>query len=231
MNNYIVIGGSSGIGKALCTLLAKKANVFASYCKNKISSDSTNLTYFHYDVLSDETINFDLPDKIDGLIYCPGNISLKPFKRIKPEQFAADYNLQVIGAIKTVQHLLPKLLAAENPSILFFSTVAVQQGFTFHTQVSTSKGALEGLTRSLAAELAPKVRVNAIAPSLIDTPLAEKFLNTPEKRELSAKRHPLNKIGSPDNLAELSSFLVSDKASWITGQIIKADGGLSTIKL
>lgn len=135
-------------------------------------------------------------------LYCPGSIQLKPFARIKAEDFAQDFQLQVIGAIRVIQQVLPILKASPQASIVLFSTVAVQTGFTFHTQVATSKGAIEGLTKALAAELAPKIRVNCIAPSITDTPLAGTLLSTPEKKEANAQRHPLKKIGAPEDIAE-----------------------------
>ncbi len=172
-----------------------------------------------------------LPDTIHGLAYCPGSISLKPFARIKPEDFAKDYQLQVLGAVKVLQAALPALKNAEQASVVLFSTVAVQSGFNFHTLVSSSKGAIEGLTRALAAELAPKVRVNAIAPSITDTPLASSLLSTEEKRQANAQRHPLRKVGTPEDIANLAEFLLSPKSGWITGQIIHADGGMSSLKV
>ena len=138
--------------------------------------------------------------------------------------------MQVLGAIKAIQMVLPILKKSEQASILLFSTVAVQSGFNFHSQVSVSKGAIEGLTKSLAAELAPSIRVNAIAPSLTDTPLAAKLLNTDQKREANAQRHPLKRIGTAEDIAETAAFLLSRKSSWITGQIIHVDGGMSSIK-
>lgn len=164
------------------------------------------------------------------MVYCPGSINLLPFKRIKQEAFLSDFNLQVLGAIKVLQKALPALRKSANPSIVLFSTVAVQSGFNFHAQVAVSKGAIEGLTKSLAAEFAPKIRVNAIAPSLTDTPLANKLLNTPQKKEANANRHPLKRIGTVADIAQAANFLLSENASWITGQIIHVDGGMSTIK-
>ncbi len=230
MKNYLVIGGSSGIGKALTEQLAQDGNVHSTYNKNETESSIPTVNYYHLDVIQDEIDLEDLPDEIHGLAYCPGSINLMPFKRIKPAQFAEDFELQVNGAVKVIQKVLPNLKKADNASILFFSTVAVQNGFNFHAQVAASKGAIEGLTRSLAAEFAPKIRVNAIAPSLTDTPLAEKLLSTDEKKEANAQRHPLKTIGNPENIAELGAFLLSDKSKWITGQIIHADGGMSSIK-
>jgi NAD(P)-dependent dehydrogenase (short-subunit alcohol dehydrogenase family) len=171
-----------------------------------------------------------LPEKIDGLVYCPGNIHLAPFHRIKPVDFLNDYTLQVVGAIQVIQAILPRLKAAETSSIVLFSTVAVQTGFNFHSQVAASKGAIEGLTRALAAEFAPTIRVNAIAPSITNTPLASKFLSSPEKIQANAERHPLKKIGNAEDLAEMALFLLSNKAAWITGQIMHVDGGISVIR-
>jgi NAD(P)-dependent dehydrogenase (short-subunit alcohol dehydrogenase family) len=231
MKNYLIIGGSSGIGKELTEILAEAGHrVFATFCKTQ-PADIATVQYHYLDVLENEhNLNF-LPDIIDGFAYCPGSINLLPFGRIKPEDFINDFQLQVNGAIRLLQLILPKLKAAENASILFFSTVAVQTGFSFHTQVAVSKGALEGLTRSLAAELAPNIRVNAIAPSITDTPLASKFLNSDEKKKANAQRHPLKKIGSPNDIAQMAEFLLSDKSPWMTGQILHVDGGMSSIKM
>jgi NAD(P)-dependent dehydrogenase (short-subunit alcohol dehydrogenase family) len=180
----------------------------------------------------DENPNFDfLPDTFDGLVYCPGNISLRPFARIKSEDFMADFNLQVLGAIRCIQAVLPRLKNSENASIVLFSTVAVQLGLGFHSQVAVSKGAIEGLTRALAAELAPKIRVNCIAPSLTDTPLAASLLSSEEKREANAQRHPLKKIGTTQDIANMVEFLVTDKSSWMSGQILHLAGGMSSLKV
>lgn len=168
---------------------------------------------------------------IDGLVYCPGSIHLRPFERIKPSDFTADYELQVVGAIKVIQAVLPYLKRSDKASIVLFSTLAVQTGLPFHTQVSASKGAIEGLCRALAAEFAPKIRVNCIAPSLTDTPLANSLLNTEQKREANALRHPLKRIGTSEDIANLTEFLLTEKSSWITGQIHAIDGGLSVLKV
>jgi NAD(P)-dependent dehydrogenase (short-subunit alcohol dehydrogenase family) len=228
--NYVIIGGSSGIGKELVTILASQGNnVFATYNENIVESHD-KVHYQKYDVLSD-SLNLDsLPDEIDGLVYCPGSINLKPFKRFTDEDFISDFKLQVVGATKVIKSLLSKLTNGSNSSIVLFSTIAVQNGFNFHSQVSMSKGAIEGLTRSLAAEFAPKIRVNAVAPSLTDTSLASKFLNTPQKLTAQAEKNPLKKIGSAKDVAEAAAYLLLDKSSWITGQILHVDGGFSTIK-
>lgn len=230
MKNYIVIGGSSGIGKELVAILANEGHqVFATYHNNPVSN-TEKVTYQKLNVLEDTLELSDLPEHIDGLAYCPGHINLKAFKRYSDEEFLDDFKLQVLGATKIIRELLPKMTKNGTSSIVLFSTIAVQSGFNFHSQVAISKGAIEGLTRALAAEFAPKVRVNAIAPSLTNTNLAEKFLNTPEKIAFQTEKNPLKKIGEAKDIAESAAFLLSDKSSWITGQILHLDGGASVIK-
>ncbi len=228
MKNILVVGASSGIGKSLTAVLQQEGHqVIGTYRSNEVDSSQ-----FHFlDVLQEE-VNLDfLPEVLDGLVYCPGSINLKPFARLKPASFAEDYKLQVIGAIKVLQAALKRLKKSEGASVVFFSTVAVQSGFNFHAQVAASKGALEGLTRALAAEFAPKIRVNCIAPSLTDTPLAAKLLNSDDKKAANAQRHPLKKIGQPKDIAEMAAFLLSDKAAWISGQVMHVDGGMSNLKV
>ena len=171
-----------------------------------------------------------MPDDLDGLVYCPGSINLKPFDRIKPEDFELDYKLQVTGLIKILQLVLPRLKKSANASVVLFSSVAVQTGFTFHSQVAASKGAIEGLTKALAAEFAPKIRVNCIAPSLTNTPLAASLINNEQKLEANSLRHPLKRIGHTKDIAHMALFLLSDKSSWITAQIMHVDGGISSLK-
>ena len=231
MANYLIIGASSGIGKQLSTQLAASGHrVYATYYSSDIIETNSQISYHPLNVL-DEILNLDfLPDALDGLIYCPGSINLKPFGRISPSEFVDDYILQVVGAIKVTQSVFTKLRKSGNGSIVLFSTIAVQNGFPYHTQVSASKGAIEGLTKALAAEFSPKIRVNCIAPSLTDTPLAANLLNTDEKKEANATKNPLKRNGLPTDIANMAEFLLSDKASWITGQIMHVDGGFSTIK-
>ena len=231
MGNYLVVGASSGIGQAITNQLSTEGHhVFATYQKNQFAS-SSNITTFHINVLDDQLDFTALPSTLDGLVYCPGAINLRPFARIVPNDFTHDFNLQVGGAIKVIQAALPALKSSGNASIILFSTVAVQLGLNFHSQVSVSKGAIEGLTKALSAELAPSIRVNCIAPSLTDTPLAASLLNTEQKVEANALRHPLKRIGKVTDIAEMACFLLAEKSSWITGQIIHVDGGMSTIKI
>lgn len=232
MSTYLIIGASSGIGKKLAEQLVGSGHkVFATYFKNKPETNFGSPDYHYLNVLDDNVLFDFLPESLDGLVYCPGSINLRPFARIKPADFAADFNLQVNGAVKVIQAALTRLKKAENSSIVLFSTVAVQTGFPFHSQVSASKGAIEGLTRALAAEFAPGIRVNCIAPSLTDTPLAASLLNTDQKKEANALRHPLKKTGTPKNIADMAEFLLSDKSSWISGQVFHVDGGMSSLKV
>ncbi|MCH2223505.1 MAG: SDR family oxidoreductase [Crocinitomicaceae bacterium] len=231
MKTHLIIGASTGIGKSLTARLLHQGNkVIGTYNSTPCQTDNPNLTYTHLNIL-EEDLNFDfIPDKLDGLVYCPGAIKLLPFKRLNSNEVNLDFQLQVGGAIKIIQKCLSALKKGNSPSIILFSTVAVQSGFNFHTQVAISKGAIEGLTKSLSAELAPTIRVNAIAPGLTYTPLSEKLLNTPEKIAVNTQKHPMKRIGQPEDSANMAAFLLSDNSSWITGQIIHVDGGMSTIK-
>ena len=230
MKNYLIIGGSSGIGKEISELLSKE-NIVFSTSRNELNESNENIRHIRYNVLEDELNTELLPDQIDGFVYCPGTINLRPFRSLKLETFRSDLELNLIGAIKTLQVILSKLQQSSSASIIFYSTVAVKTGMPFHSSVSSSKSALEGLTRSLAAEFAPKIRVNCIAPSIVNTPLANKFLNTEDKIEKAAARHPLNKIGTAKEIAQLTEYLLGEKSKWITGQVINIDGGISSVKV
>ena len=230
MKNYLVIGGSSGIGKEISEILSIENMVFST-SRNDLNGTNGNIKQIKYNVLEDELDTELLPDQIDGFVYCPGTINLRPFRSLKLETFRSDMELNLIGAIKTLQIILPKLQKSPFASIIFYSTVAVKTGMPFHSSVSSSKSALEGLTKSLAAEFAPKIRVNCIAPSIVNTPLANKFLNTEDKIEKAAARHPLNKIGTAKEIAQLTQYLLDEKSKWITGQIINIDGGISSVKV
>jgi NAD(P)-dependent dehydrogenase (short-subunit alcohol dehydrogenase family) len=230
MGNYLVVGGSSGIGLQVVNDLAEQGHrVHATYHQHPIQNNGS-VSYHSLNVL-EETLDLSFLDiPLDGLVFCPGAINLKPFARITPSDFIADYQLQVVGAVKVIQAALPKLKEVENASIVLFSTVAVQVGLNFHSLVASSKGAIEGLTKALAAELAPKIRVNCIAPSLTNTPLAASLLNSEQKMDANAQRHPLKRVGTSEDLANMTNFLLSSKSAWITGQIFHVDGGMSTLK-
>ena len=232
MKSYLIVGASSGIGLQIAKTLSTTGNkVFGTYNTHLVEAENENISYHTLNVLDTEINLSFLPESLDGVVYCPGSINLKPFGRIKPEDFTNDFNLQVGGLIKILQATHSLLKKSEHASVVFFSTVAVQVGLPFHTQVSASKGAIEGLTKALAAEWAPSIRVNCIAPSLTDTPLAASLINTDEKKAANALRHPLKKIGTAIDIANMTNFLLSENAVWITGQILHVDGGMSTLKV
>ena len=172
-----------------------------------------------------------LPETLQGLVYCPGTIVLKPFQRLTADDFKEDFNINLLGAVKVIQGCIKQLRKSPSgASIVLFSTVAVKTGMPFHASVASAKAAVEGLTRSLAAEFAPRIRVNAIAPSLTDTPLAQNLLSSEEKRKASADRHPLKRIGTPQEIARAAAHLLSDAGAWITGQVMPIDGGMSSLR-
>lgn len=231
MKTILVVGSSSGIGKSLTKNLSQQYRVYGTYFKNQVDEENDQVSYHFLDATHEENDYSFLPESIDGLVYCPGAINLKPFSRIKRDELMEDYKIQVLGAIQCIQACLPKLKKSGQASIVLFSTVAVKIGFNYHSIVSTNKGAIEGLTKALSAELAPTIRVNCIAPSITNTPLASHLLNTPEKVEANAQRHPLKKIGEAEDIAQTAAFLLSEESKWITGQIFHVDGGISSIKL
>lgn len=228
MKNILLIGGSYGIGLAIAKELQFENNVYIASRSNENLAD-VKATHIAFDATTDTIDTSKLPTIIDGLVYCPGSINLRPFKGLKPEAFETDLQINFLSLVKVIQSVLPNLLASEQASIVAFSSVAATMGMPFHTSVAASKGAIEGFVKALAAEYAPKIRVNVIAPSLTDTPLADKFLNNETKQEKSAERHPLKRFGKPEDSAQMATFLLSDKSSWISGQIFHVDGGMSTL--
>ena len=229
MANYVVIGGSSGIGAACVQQLLNSGHqVWATWNAHAPNAD-TKAQFTQWNVRSPEMPAF-LPDQLDGVIYCPGSIQLKPFHRLTPDDFLAEYNLHVTGLVKTLQAAYPALRKSERAAVVAFSTVAVQHGFPMHSLVSSAKGAVEGLIRALAAEWAPQIRVNAIAPGLTDTPLSANLLGTEEKRQAHAQRYPLKRVGTVEDIAAAAVFLLSPESSWMTGEILHIDGGMSAIR-
>lgn len=228
--NYLIVGASSGVGKSLAEkLVAQGANV---YTASRHSGDTPSVSHLFFDAQNNDFQSFaSLPDTLHGVAYCPGSINLKPFHRLSLADFQQDLNINLLGAVGVLQAVLPKLKRAETASVVLFSTVAVQTGMGFHASIAAAKGAVEGLTRALAAEWAmQRIRVNTIAPSLTDTPLAKNLLSTDEKKEASNRRHPIGRYGMPEDIAAMAAFLMGDESSWITGQIFGVDGGLGSIR-
>ena len=232
MKSYLIAGGSSGIGLALVKKLSAEGHqVLVISRRGDGLAGLSDTSHLAKNIVSDELGEAELPDRLDGVAYCPGSINLKPFRSLKPEAFLEDFHINLLGAVKVLQAAHKALKAAENPSVLLFSTVAVGQGMPFHASVAAAKGAVEGLTRSLAAEWAPAIRVNCIAPSLTDTPLAARLLGSDEKKLAAGARHPLKRVGTAEEAAALAHFLLGENSGWISGQIIGLDGGLSSLKL
>jgi NAD(P)-dependent dehydrogenase (short-subunit alcohol dehydrogenase family) len=231
--NILVVGGSSGIGLEIVRRLA--AGNHDVYVGSRSGRGVTEIPKVHYmpmDVTA-ESVDLDgLPEVVHGLVYCPGSINLKPFQRLSVDDFIQEFQLNLLGAVKVIQGSLKRLKKSpQGASLVMFSTVAVKVGMPFHSSTATAKAAVEGFARSLAAEFAPRIRVNVIAPSLTDTPLAENLLSSEQKRQGSSDRHPLKRIGSPQEVAELAVYLLSKEGSWITGQTFHIDGGMSSTRV
>ncbi|WNI38150.1 SDR family oxidoreductase [Chryseobacterium sp. SG20098] len=232
MKNIVIIGCGQGIGFAAAKILSENHYVIGLSRTENPEIENLNIEFHPIDILSGNLDEIIFPEVIDGLVYAPGSINLKPFNRFSIEDFRNDFEINVLGAVKTIQKLLPNLKKSETASVVLFSSVAAKLGMPFHSSISASKSAVEGLTKSMAAEFSTqKIRVNAIAPSLTDTNLASPLLSTPEKREASGRRHPLQRVGRAHEIARMVAFLLSDHSAWITGQIIGIDGGMSNIKL
>ena len=231
MNTYIVVGGTSGIGLETTKILSKENRVIVLSRTNRNLDGIINVEFHSADVTKSADELPLINDPIDGIVYCPGTINLKPLKSLKLEDFQNDLEINLLGVVKVINKYFSNLKSAEKASIVLFSTVAVQTGMPYHASVASSKGAVEGLTRSLAAEFSPSIRVNCIAPSITNTPLADKLLNNESKLKASEDRHPLKRIGSAEEIAHTVEFLLSDKSGFITGQIIKIDGGISSVKI
>lgn len=222
-----MIGGSKGIGLSILKQLHQDHNVYvASRTDDNLALENT--IHLPFDASTHELNLSRLPEELHGFVYCPGSINLKPFKMLGLDDFERDMHLNFLSLVKVVKAIIPRM--AEGSSMVFFSTVAVGTGMPYHTSVAAAKGAIEGFSRALAAEYAPKIRVNVIAPSLVDTPLAKRLLNNDRKREQMANRHPLKRVGESIDIANSAVFLLGDKSSWMTGQVLRTDGGISSLK-
>lgn len=228
MKNLLIVGASSGVGLALAQRVKGDYQLWTAGRRHP-HVDGVN--HIDWDATKGALQASYLPVKLDGLVYCPGTIRLQTFTKLKDSDFEQDLEINVMGAIRAIRCALPALKEAGNASVVLFSTVAVATGMSMHASVAAAKGAIEGLTRSLAAEYAPDIRFNAIAPSLTDTPLATPLLRSDRQREAAANRHPLKRIGSVDDMAAAAEFLLSDRSSWMTGQILKVDGGLGDLRM
>jgi NAD(P)-dependent dehydrogenase (short-subunit alcohol dehydrogenase family) len=228
MKHILIVGGSKGIGNAILNEQLETGNNVINISRTTPEITHPNLKHHNLDVLDD-----DLPEitELDTLIYCPGSINLKPILRLSMDDFQNDFNINVLGAVKTIQTYLPNLKNGNTPSILLFSTVAAKLGMPFHASIATAKAGIEGLTKSLGAELAPTIRVNAIAPTVTDTTLAEKLLRNDKMKENITERHPLKKYLDPKEVASMANFLISEKAASISGQVFEMDCGIVSFKI
>ena len=226
-NTYVFAGASSLMAIKTATLLkAAGHRVIGISTKQNLEGYDAVYSLEKYGAPDFPTID----EPIDGLVYFPGTINLKPFHRFSDADFQTDFDVNVLGAVHFIQSYLPILKRSKQGAIVLISSVAAQTGMPFHASIAMAKGAIEALTRSLAAEFAPAIRVNAIAPSLTDTPLAKRFVDTPEKLEASRQRNPSKMVGDAEQLAGAIAFLLSSQSSWITGQVLAVDGGMGTLK-
>ncbi|MCJ8208393.1 SDR family oxidoreductase [Mucilaginibacter sp. RS28] len=230
--NYLIAGASSAIGTALLKSLTEKGAKVYAIARRRVEEWPAGIEFLEADLSKPvEGLAAFLPEKLHGFVYCAGSIQLKPFTRFTDDDFLHDYQLNTLGATRVSRAALPALKAAGSSSVVYISSVAAKTGMPYHTSIAAAKGGLEGFALALAAELASlHIRVNVVAPSLTETPLAATLLNTAEKKEASAKRHPLGRYGQPRDISEAIEFLLSDKSDWITGQVLSVDGGMGHLK-
>jgi len=227
MEKIVIIGGSKGIGSAI---LLQQLETKQVYNISRMAPEISHPNLIHY---SADVLNDSLPEieSIDALIYCPGSINLKPILSLSIDDFRNDFEINVIGAVKVIQHYLPALKKGTNPSIVLFSTVAVKLGMPFHASIAVAKGGVEGLVKSLGAELAPLIRINAIAPTITETSLSASILRNDRMKENMMERHPLKNYLKPQEVAQMADYLISKVAGSISGQIFQMDYGLVSFKI
>jgi NAD(P)-dependent dehydrogenase (short-subunit alcohol dehydrogenase family) len=227
MKNIVIIGGSKGIGNAIVSQMIE-GNLVYNISRSAPAISHTNLKHFELNILEDELPEIE---NIDVLIYCPGSINLKPIMSLSIDDFRNDFEINVIGAVKTIQKYLPTLKKGNNPSILLFSTVAAKLGMPFHASIATAKSGVEGLVKSLGAELAPTIRVNAIAPTITETSLSANILRNDRMKENMVERHPMKGYLKPEEVAGMAQFLISENAKSISGQVFEMDYGIVSFKI
>lgn len=227
MKTILIVGASKGIGKALLDKLITNNQVI-NFSRTNPEVAHSNFTHYTLDILNDELPEIE---NIDGIVYCPGSINLKPISRLSLEDFKNDFEINVLGAVKVIKTYLKQLKSGENPSIVLFSSVASKLGMPFHASIATAKSGVEGLVKSLGAELAPTIRINAIAPTVTDTTLAEKILRNDAMKEKMVERHPLKMYLQPDDVANMAKYLLSNKSKSISGQVFELDCGIVSFKI
>lgn len=227
MKNILIIGGSKGIGNAIL-LQQLENNYIYNISRNAPEISHPNLKHYSLDVMKDTLPEIE---NIDTLIYCLGSINLKPIGSLSIDDFRNDFEINVIGAVKAIQQYLPVLKKGTNPSILLFSTVAAKLGMPFHASIATAKAGIEGLVKSLGAELASTIRINAIAPTITETSLSAGILRNDRMKENMMERHPMKGYLTPNEVANMADFLISEKAKSISGQIFEMDYGIVTFKI
>jgi NAD(P)-dependent dehydrogenase (short-subunit alcohol dehydrogenase family) len=233
----IVLGATGGVGRALVRRLAARGKTLHLIARDEARlrslAQESEATYACADVRDPQALESAIRTagpRVDGFVYCIGTIHLRPLDKLSDDDILRDFELNALGAARALRFALPALKSVDNASVVLFSTVAVAQGFTSHASVAMAKGAVEGLTRALAAELAPRIRVNAVAPSLTRTPLAQSFVANEAMAKSLAQLHALQRLGEPDDVAALADFLLTSDARWITGQVLAVDGGRSTVR-